>query len=219
MGNVGGTMVGAGDAYYNGQRMSAAEALARAGLQPIAPFAADDAALVSTNAFTAGQAALLVHDTKRMLDWAELSYAMDLQGMNSSVTPIASIVQLYRPFPFQNQSAARTLRAIGGSYLFNADPNRIIQDPESLRASSQRNGSAWEALQRLKQQHADPDQLLRSQPGGGARRLAVLVAGARDAVVHAVPRRRRAQQPGAGGLHPLQRQLGSDQRRRTTSRP
>ncbi len=119
MGNVGGTMVGVGDAYYNGQRMSAGEALARAGLQPIAPFAADDAALVSTNAFTAGQAALLVHDTKRMLDWAELSYAMDLQGMNSSVTPIATIVQQFRPFPFQNQSAARTLRAIGGSYLFN----------------------------------------------------------------------------------------------------
>jgi histidine ammonia-lyase len=150
MGNVGGTMVGVGDAYYNGQRMAASEALARAGLQPIAPFAADDAALVSTNAFTAGQAALLVHDTQRMLDWAELSYAMDLQGMNSSVTPIATIVQQFRPFPFQNQSAARTLRAIGGSYLFNLDPNRIIQDPESLRASSQRNGSAWEAVQRLK---------------------------------------------------------------------
>ena len=116
----------------------------------LAPFAADDAALVSTNAFTAGQAALLAYDTRRMLDWAELSYALDLQGMNSSITPIASIVQQFRPFPFQNQSAGRTLRAIGGSYLFNADANRIIQDPESLRASSQRNGSAWEALQRLK---------------------------------------------------------------------
>ena len=34
MGNVAGTMVGVGDAYYNGQRMSAGEALARAGLQP-----------------------------------------------------------------------------------------------------------------------------------------------------------------------------------------
>jgi histidine ammonia-lyase len=31
-----------------------------------------------------------------------------------------------------------------GSYLFDADPARIIQDPESLRASSIRQGSAWE---------------------------------------------------------------------------
>ena len=29
-------------------------------------------------------------------------------------------------------------------------PTRIIQDPESLRANSQRNGSAWEAWSRLK---------------------------------------------------------------------
>ena len=31
-----------------------------------------------------------------------------------------------------------------GSYLFEADPNRVIQDPESLRASSIRQASAWE---------------------------------------------------------------------------
>ena len=150
MGNVGGTMVGVGDAYYNGQRMSAGEALARAGLQPIAPFAADDAALVSTNAFTAGQAALLVHDTKRMLDWAELSYAMDLQGMNSSVTPIATIVQATgRSRSRTSRPRARCGRSAAAT-CSTSHPNRIIQDPESLRASSQRNGSAWEALQRLK---------------------------------------------------------------------
>ena len=150
MGNVGGTMVGVGDAYYNGQRMPAGEALARAGLQPIAPFAADDAALVSTNAFTAGQAALLVHDTKRMLDWAELSYAMDLQGMNSSVTPIATIVQRSRPFPFQNQSAARTLRPIGGSYLFNLDPNPDHPGPGEPAGEQPAQRLGVEALQRLK---------------------------------------------------------------------
>jgi histidine ammonia-lyase len=35
---------------------------------------------------------------------------------------------------------------IKGSYLFDDDPSRIIQDPESLRASSIRQGSAWEAM-------------------------------------------------------------------------
>jgi histidine ammonia-lyase len=34
---------------------------------------------------------------------------------------------------------------IKGSYLFQDDPRRIIQDPESLRASSIRQGSAWKA--------------------------------------------------------------------------
>jgi histidine ammonia-lyase len=37
-----------------------------------------------------------------------------------------------------------------GSYLFQADPHRIIQDPESLRASSIRQASAWESWSVLK---------------------------------------------------------------------
>jgi histidine ammonia-lyase len=36
------------------------------------------------------------------------------------------------------------LDMLKGSYLFNEDPQRIIQDPESLRASSIRQASAWE---------------------------------------------------------------------------
>jgi histidine ammonia-lyase len=47
--NVGATMVGAGNAYYRGVRMSAAEALKQAGLAPLAPFGADHSELESTN--------------------------------------------------------------------------------------------------------------------------------------------------------------------------
>src|SRR5919201_696816 len=129
MGNVEGTMVGAGDAYLHGVRMSAAQALAQAGLQPLqnqpaqpfapgAPFAADDAAVVSNNAFSAGQASLLLYDSKQMLNWSDLIYATALNGMNSSVTPIASIVQQARPFKWQNFVASRVMNMIGGSYLF-----------------------------------------------------------------------------------------------------
>jgi histidine ammonia-lyase len=167
MGNVEATMVGAGQAYFHGVEMSASEALARAGLRalqdqpgrneaPGAPFAADDAALTSTNAFTMGQAALLASDSKNMLNWQDLIYSMDLEGMNSSVTPIAAPVQLNRPFTWLNGDASRVLDEIGGSYLFDLDqtsssgvPTRIIQDPESLRALTERDGSAWEAWAKL----------------------------------------------------------------------
>ena len=169
MSNVEATMVGAGQAYYHGVKMPASQALAEAGLQPLqdqraqfeapgAPFAADDAAVTSSNAFTMGQAALLLFDAQRTLNWQDLIYAMELNGMNSSVTPIAAPVQANRPFPWLNADAARTLDQIRGSYLFRLDqlsstnvPLRIIQDPESLRALSQRDGSAWEAWSQLQQ--------------------------------------------------------------------
>ena len=64
LGNVAATMVGAGEAYFEGNRMSADQALKRAGLAPIQPFAADDNALTSSNAYATGQAALLVHDAQ-----------------------------------------------------------------------------------------------------------------------------------------------------------
>jgi histidine ammonia-lyase len=142
--NVGATMVGAGDAYYQGSRMSAAGALAKAGLKPIQPFAADTNALTSSDAYATGIAALTVDDAERALDWADLIYAMDLNGMNSSITPLSTLVQRERPFKWLNWEAARVREMIKGSYLFADDPHRIIQDPESLRASSIRQASAWQ---------------------------------------------------------------------------
>lgn len=145
LGNAGATMVGAGDAYYQGTRMTAAEALTKAGLKPIQPFAADNNALTSSNSYSVAIAALAVYDARRALEWADLIYSMDLNGMNSSITPLSTVVQRERPEKWLNWEAGRVMGMITGSYLFGDDPKRIIQDPESLRASGIRQASAWEA--------------------------------------------------------------------------
>ena len=145
LGNVGATMVGAGEAYHRGVRMPATAALREAGLKPIQPFAADDNALTSSNAYATAQAALLVHDAKEALDWADVIYAIDLNGMNSSITPLSLVVQRDRPEPYLNWHAVRELEMLRGSYLFDDDAHRIIQDPESLRASSIRQAAVWES--------------------------------------------------------------------------
>lgn len=150
MSNIGAAMVGCGEVYYNGVRIPANRALQMAGLKPLQPFAADDNALTSSNAYATARAALVVYDARRLLEWSDLAYAMDLNGMNSSITPMALPVQSNRPFPWINYVSARVLDMIKGGYLFNDDPKRIIQDPESMRASPQRAGSAWQAWARLR---------------------------------------------------------------------
>ena len=151
MANVLGAMGGAGDAYYQGRRMSAAAALAAAGLKPLQPSdVVYPSALTSTNAYSVGQGALLVHDAKLALDWADLILAIDLEAMNSSVTPLTTPVQANRPFKYLNLEAARVLDMIKGSYLFDVDAKRIIQDPESQRASFSRQGAAWKAWSTLR---------------------------------------------------------------------
>ena len=87
------TMVGRGDAYFQGVRMSAARALEKAGLKPLSAHIGGG----TSNAYADALAALLVADGRRALEWADLVHAMDKLGMNSSVTPMASLVQEKRP--------------------------------------------------------------------------------------------------------------------------
>ncbi len=152
--NVRAAMVGSGDVHYQGQRMSAREALARAGLQPLVA-SADSLGVYGGwphNGFTDGQTALLVNDAKEMLDWSDLVYAMSMLGMNSSVTPLTAVPQNARPYPYQNWQSRRLLEILRGSYLFALEPNgqRVIQDPLSFRDYNQRSGAVWQAYRQLK---------------------------------------------------------------------
>jgi histidine ammonia-lyase len=153
-GNITTAIRGGGEAYYHGQRMSAAEALRRAGLKPTA-LAPGDSTTGTVNADVAGMGALLVADAKQLLDWVDLTYAIDLDGMNSSITPLFSPVQANRPYRWINWDASRVLNTLRGSYLFDDEGNdpkikRIIQDPESLRAGYVRQGAAWQQWGALK---------------------------------------------------------------------
>ncbi len=143
------TMTGRGDAYYQGERMPADEAFRRAGVK-LASLSGNDDALNTTSSLTAGMAGLLVHDAHVYMQWADLAYAMVLNGMNSSLTPMSMPVRATRPFPWNAYSSARILDMLRGSYLFEHDPDRIIQDPESMRATPWRLGGAWEAWASLR---------------------------------------------------------------------
>ena len=146
---AGATIMGRGFAYYRGQRMPAADALRAAGLQPL-QLSGNDDAMNTVSSLTAGKAALYVHDLHEYLQWADTAYVMTMLGLNSNVTPIVMPVQGTRPFPWVNFHAARVMEMIRGSYLFDNDPQRIIQDPEGLRAFPWRQGAVWEAWANLR---------------------------------------------------------------------
>ena len=141
-------LAGYGFAYYKGIRMPASEALTKAGLERI-KFEGADGNLVTTSALTAGFAALLVHDLRELIEWHDLIWSMDLTGMNGSIGPLTMPVQATRPFAWANYAAQRALDMLKGSYVFNGE-YRVIQDPESLRATVWRDGGVWQAWARLR---------------------------------------------------------------------
>jgi histidine ammonia-lyase len=145
---VAATLTGRGFAYFKGLRMPAAEALEKAGLKPI-HLEGNDEALGTTSALTAGYAALLVNDSRELIEWHDLIWAMELEGMNGNVGPLSMPVQSTRPYPWANYAALRVLDMLRGSYLFDRE-YRILQDAESLRATVWRDGGVWAAWARLR---------------------------------------------------------------------
>ena len=146
--NIAAVMSGRGEAYYRGTRMAAVRALELARLKPITSggFGGGGA----ENAYGDARAALLVADGQHALEWADLIYALDKIGLNSSLTPMVTPVQAERPFPWVNWDAARIMDMLKGSFLFDDDAKRILQDPQSMRAGYVRQGAAWEAWAKLR---------------------------------------------------------------------
>jgi histidine ammonia-lyase len=138
-------MVGKGDAYYHGIRMPAAQALTQAGLAPLTPVDDDYDALTGTEAYAIGRAALLVADGRLMLEWSDLIFAMDLNGMNAGIAPVALPAQENRPLKWTYWDAARVLDMLKGSYLLTEDGPAQRPSPVNLDLSLTRQGAAWRA--------------------------------------------------------------------------
>src|SRR5204862_198735 len=80
-----------GTAEYRGEILSAAEALSRAGLAPVALAAKDGLALISSNAASVGCAALALHDATAALD------ALGIGLTQAAATSVERCLKLFSP--------------------------------------------------------------------------------------------------------------------------
>lgn len=148
--HIGLAMLGEGDVDYQGRRMPAGEALKSAGIEPLKPFGKDGLAILSSNAYAAGLAALAIHDAEQLLSTSRLVYALSLEGLNGNVSPLLEGVAALRPFPSHLSSTTELRALLEGSYLWQADDKRILQDPLSFRTAPYLLGSFADSLARTK---------------------------------------------------------------------
>jgi histidine ammonia-lyase len=104
-------------------------------------------ALINGTHLMAGLGALLVHDTRRLLEAAELTAALSLDVLLCSLAPMDDRIHAARRRPRQREVAARVRALVAGSALnaSHADCARV-QDPYSIRCIPQVLGAAWEAF-------------------------------------------------------------------------
>ncbi|MGO4726384.1 aromatic amino acid lyase, partial [Inquilinus sp. 2KB_23] len=95
------TLLGQGEAEHRGQRLPAAEALARAGIAPPVFGLKDGLALVSANAASAGIGALVVEDAAQALRAMLAATALSFEGYRAGPAPLDPRAAALRPAPGQ----------------------------------------------------------------------------------------------------------------------
>lgn len=141
------TLIGEGEAYFQGERLPAKEAIHRAGLKPVTLEAKEGLALVNgTQAMTAvGVLALL--RSEALADLADLAGAMTLEGLLGSHRPFGAEIQKIRPHPGQIACARRLRELLADSELMESHANCAkVQDPYSLRCMPQVHGAARDGI-------------------------------------------------------------------------
>ncbi|EGP55453.1 phenylalanine/histidine ammonia-lyase [Agrobacterium tumefaciens F2] len=147
--HIGLAMVGEGEVFMKGNRIPAARALTEAGIAPLEPVGKDFLSILSTNALTAGQAALLAHDTAGYLQKEAVVFGLALEGFNGNVAPFIAATNELRPFAENTSGALMVRSALDGSYLWSPAKDRALQDPLSYRTMAYVLGGAEIATQDL----------------------------------------------------------------------
>ncbi|HHT68372.1 MAG TPA: histidine ammonia-lyase [Firmicutes bacterium] len=138
-------LLGEGQAYYEGQLYSGAEALKRAGLSPVILEAKEGLALINgTQAMTA-QGVIALHDSHVLLKTADISSSVTIEALCGIPNAFDERVHLLRSHQGQIATAANLRRLLAGSELVYSKEHERIQDAYSLRCIPQVHGASKDA--------------------------------------------------------------------------
>ena len=140
-------LLGKGEAFYNGRKMSGEEALKASGLAPIRLESAEGLALVNGTQVMTAIGALSVHDARQLSRLTDIAASMTLEVLMGSRTEFNPKIHQVRPHPGQIAAAANMERITRGSEIISShsDCSRV-QDAYTLRCSPQVHGATKDAI-------------------------------------------------------------------------
>ncbi|MDE3122490.1 MAG: histidine ammonia-lyase, partial [Paracoccaceae bacterium] len=141
-------MIGAGEAEVSGRILPGAEALASAGLQPIALGPKEGLALINGTQFSTAHALAGLFGAWRAAQGALVTSALSTDAIMGSTAPLQPEIHALRGQPGQIEAAA-TLRALlEGSAIREShrEGDSRVQDPYCIRCQPQVTGAAMDVL-------------------------------------------------------------------------
>jgi histidine ammonia-lyase len=144
-------LLGEGEAFYRGERMSGAEALRRAGLAPIKLGAKEGLALINGTAVMAAIGALTTWQAEGLSRVADIAGALSLEALHGMSLAFDERIHAVRPHRHQMDCAAYLRRLIEGSEYLRFDDSHYVQDAYTLRCIPQVHGAVRAAISHARQ--------------------------------------------------------------------
>jgi histidine ammonia-lyase len=148
LGHLALTMVGEGEAFFESERMSSADALRRAAIEPLQLHAKEGLALLNGTQAMHAVGGLALLRAKRLSRVADVIGAMSLEALKGTPTAFDQRIQNARPHPTQQAVAKHLCSLLRDSEIREShkenDPR--VQDAYSLRCMPQVHGAVRAAL-------------------------------------------------------------------------
>lgn len=142
------TLIGEGEAFYKGQRLSSAEALAQAGIEPVRLAAKEGLALINGTQVSTALALNGLFLGEIVFDNAVLAGALSVDAAKGSDAPFDPRVHAIRGQAGQIAVAKRYLKLLSNSEIRDShvENDNKVQDPYSLRCQPQVMGAALDVM-------------------------------------------------------------------------
>jgi histidine ammonia-lyase len=139
-------LIGEGEAEFDGVRQSGAEALEKAGLEPITLAAKEGLALTNGTTVMTAVGLLETWRAKRLSEVADVAGALTLEALNGTVSAFDDRIHALRPHPRQIECAANLRGLLAESdFVRKFDPSNV-QDAYTLRCMPQVHGACRDAV-------------------------------------------------------------------------
>ena len=139
--------IGEGQAVAaDGRLLPGGKALADAGLAPLELAPGEALALVSSNSYSIGVGALVLHRLRRLADLADTALALSLEATarhdgGGNLSPFSPAVQAAKAVAGQAVTAGHVRRLLAGGWLEDPAREVSVQDALSFRAAPQTHGA------------------------------------------------------------------------------
>ena len=152
MAHVGIALLGVGEVSYRGQVVSAAEALAAEGLEPLQLGAKDGLCLVNGTPCMTGLSCLALADATRLTQWADVIGAMSFEALGGQIAAFDAEIIALKPHPGMQRVGANLRALLEGSEVIAASRGIRTQDALSIRSIPQVHGACRDQLAHAAQQ-------------------------------------------------------------------